>query len=351
MRRPSARRGTLATAALLLVPALAACGADPDTDSGAATGSGDGSASAEAFPVTVAHKYGETTVEEEPQRVVTVGLVEQDALLALDVVPVAATKWFGEAPGAIFPWATDRLGDAELPTVLDGTNGIRVEKVASLEPDLIVGLYSGMTEQEYTLLSKIAPTVAQPEEYVDFGVPWDEATLTVGKVVGKPDEAQELVEEVTGRIEQAAQEHPEFEGKTAAVVTPYEGVWVYGPQDPRGRLLDQLGFTFPAELREEETDDFGWSISAERTDDLGALDTVVWLDLGNADAGMTRLWEGTAAAEEGRFLDISDDSGSYYVAHSMVTPLSIPYVLDRYVPQLAAAVDGDPATEPPAVTD
>ena len=34
-----------------------------------------------------------------------------------------------------------------------------------------------------------------------------------------------------------------------------------------------------------------------------------------------------------------------------MTPLSIPYLLDRYVPQLAAAADGDAKTEPPAVTD
>ena len=39
------------------------------------------------------------------------------------------------------------------------------------------------------------------------------------------------------------------------------------------------------------------------------------------------------------------------MAHSFVTPLSIPYVLERYVPQLAAAVDADPSTVPPVVKD
>ena len=39
------------------------------------------------------------------------------------------------------------------------------------------------------------------------------------------------------------------------------------------------------------------------------------------------------------------------VAQSFVTPLSLPYTLDRYVPQLAAAVDGDPKTEVPTVSD
>ncbi len=34
-----------------------------------------------------------------------------------------------------------------------------------------------------------------------------------------------------------------------------------------------------------------------------------------------------------------------------MSPLAIPYVLERYVPQLAAAVDADPDTEVPAVTD
>ena len=39
---------------------------------------------------------------------------------------------------------------------------------------------------------------------------------------------------------------------------------------------------------------------------------------------------------------------TYDAAFNMVTPLSLPYVLDRYVPQLRAAADGDPATKVPA---
>ena len=40
---------------------------------------------ATAQSVTIEHKYGSTTVPETVERVVTVGLVEQDALLALGV--------------------------------------------------------------------------------------------------------------------------------------------------------------------------------------------------------------------------------------------------------------------------
>lgn len=107
--------------ALALVAALtlAACGSGDD-DSDATEDTGTDSAADAAFPVTIEHKFGETTIEAEPERIVAVGLTEQDALLALGVVPVGTTEWFGEHPGAIWPWAQDDLEalDGETPTVV-----------------------------------------------------------------------------------------------------------------------------------------------------------------------------------------------------------------------------------------
>jgi iron complex transport system substrate-binding protein len=356
---PSRRNLLAGISALALAPILVACGDDEGSSgSGSGTGgSGSGSGSSEppateesAFPVTIAHKFGETTLEKAPTRVVCVGLTEQDALLALGIVPVAVTKWFGDAPGFIFSWAVDKLGDAELPEVLSDANGVQVEKIAALAPDLIIGQYAGLQEQDYELLSKIAPTVAQPKEYADYGAPWDEMALNIGKAVGQPDEMQAIVDDVKKQITDQAAAHPEFQGRTAMCVTPYEGLFVYGPEDPRSRMLVDLGFAFPTEVFGGKQEEFGSSLSSERTSDLDQVDVTVWLDL-ETDQAVKEVYEKTTSFAEGRFFDISEQNGDYYIAHSFVTPLSIPYLLERYVPQLAAAVDADPATTPPPVTD
>jgi iron complex transport system substrate-binding protein len=347
--KPNRRTFLAGLSVLAIAPALAACGDDKAADD--STGGGAGTAPEEnAFPVTLKHKYGETTLEKAPTRVVCVGLTEQDALLAMGIVPLAVTEWFGDAPGFIFPWATEAFGDGALPEVLSDVNGVEVEKIAALAPDLIIGQYAGLTEKDFELLSKIAPTVAQPGEYADYGAPWDEMALNIGKAVGKPQEMQTLVDGVKTQISDAAAAHPEFAGKSALVVSPYEGLFVYGPEDPRSRMLMDLGFEFPTGVFGSENEEFGTSISSERTSDLDQVDVTVWLDL-ESDKAVKSVFERTEASAQGRWFDISADNGSYYVAHSFVTPLSIPYVLERYVPQLAAAVDADPATVPPVVND
>jgi iron complex transport system substrate-binding protein len=331
---------------LALAPVLAACGSDEGSASDDAAG-GTSSAPAEesAFPVTIAHKWGETTIESAPKRVVTVGYTDHDSLLAVGIVPVGVTYWFGDAEGVVFPWALDALGDAELPTVLKDGDGIQVEKIAELAPDLIIGQYAGITEKDYALLSKIAPTVAQSGDYSDYGMPWDEMALNIGTAVGQATAMQAVVDGVKQRLADDKAAHPEFAGQTAIVVTPYDGLFVYGPEDPRSRMLADLGFTFPTAF-ESSDDEFGSGVSAERTGELDEVGVTVWIDL-EADQNVKSVFEQTATSyPEGRWFDIGEDDGDYYVAHSFITPLSIPYLLDRYVPALAAAADGDPATVP-----
>lgn len=345
---PTRRRFLAGLSVLAVAPVLAACGAGSDAT---ATDAPAAAPEESAFPVTITHKYGETTIEKAPERVVCLGLTDQDTLLALGIVPVGVTYWFGDEDlRGIYPWAREHLGDAEPPTVLHDTNGVEIEKVAALAPDLIIGQYSGLTEQDYEKLSAMGvPVVAQNGDYADYGTPWDEAALTIGTAVGKPRATQALIERVKERIADEAKAHPEFRGQTAAVVTPYEGLFLYGPEDPRSRMLRDLGFDLHPLITDADDSEFGVSLSSEHTSDLGDIGVAVWLDLG-ADKQVRSLFERTPAYDEGRWVDISDADGSYYVAHSFVTPLSIPYLLDRYVPQLAAAADGDPATEPPPVS-
>ncbi|WP_344420509.1 iron-siderophore ABC transporter substrate-binding protein [Amycolatopsis minnesotensis] len=299
-----------------------------------------------AYPVTIDHKYGSTTIERAPKRVVTVGLTEQDSLLALGVVPVATTKWVGAFPGEIGPWADAKLAGAPVPEVLQDTSGPQFEKIAALRPDVIIGLYSGMTKESYYKLARIAPTVAQPKEYNDFGIPWQETTKQIGRIVGKQAEAAKLVQGVEDRFAKVRKENPRFEGAGALMATTYDGYFVYGSQDPRSRLLTSLGFKLPADLDAAIGDKFGANISAERTDLLDR-DVLIWV-VGTAAEGQAklasdRLYSGLKVAKEKREVFVEDGT-PYGHATSFVSVLSLPFQLDRLVPQLAAAIDGDPNT-------
>src|SRR4051794_2647895 len=80
-------------AGLSLSLVLGGCGSDDDGDGNSAASSSPGSSS--AFPVTIEHAYGETEIPEQPQRVVSLGYTEQDAIPALGVVPVGVRYAFG----------------------------------------------------------------------------------------------------------------------------------------------------------------------------------------------------------------------------------------------------------------
>jgi len=299
-----------------------------------------------AFPVTIDHKYGSTTITATPARIVTVGLTDHDALLALGIVPVGTTEWFGGYPGSIWPWAQDEwaaLGGA-VPEAVGGES-INFEKIAALQPDLILALYAGVTQEQYDLLAQIAPTVAQPADYVDYGIPWQELTLTVGKAVGQAAAAQALVDEVEAQFVQVQADHPEFVGATAVATMAWQGIYLYGPQDIRSRLLTALGFVLPEGIEAITGSDFGGNLSMERADLLDT-DVIIWIDPQEAEGVLGGpVYQALPVHTEGREVLLSSyDELAVGGATSFISVLSLPYLLDNLVPMLVAALDGDPAT-------
>ncbi len=299
-----------------------------------------------AFPRTITHKYGETEVLAKPDRVVSVGYSEQDTLLALGVKPVGLRDWYGDQPFAVWPWAQDELGDAE-PEII-GAGELDIEAIAALDPDIIVGVTSGMTEEEYDLLSQIAPTIPQPGEYIDYGTPWRVETRMIGEALGLSSEAEEVISNIEAQYAAIREEHPGFEGATTAVAFYFEEQpGAYASQDARSVILQELGFVIPDEFDELAGDSFFFSVSQEQIDVLDQ-DVIVWIS--STEEGLDTLRElptreFLTANAEGREVFLSPLLGG---AFSFGSALSIEYLLENIVPMLAAAVDGDPETEVPS---
>lgn len=346
------RRQLLFSAAGLAVAAtsvagLSGCNASAQPGSTAAPGAGEsGGAEPGAYPVTIAHKFGETTIQAQPQRVVTAGLKEQDDCLALGVVPVASTTWFDlDGSPLIGAWAKEALGADPEPTKLTYVDKLEFEKIAAAAPDVIVALYSGLTQADYDRLTKIAPTVAQPKEYADYGIPWDLQATSVGKILGRPSRMNSLVADTKSAVAKAASDNPEFKGKSGIVATPYEGVFVYGEQDPRSRLLTELGLTLPPGLAKALGNEFGGNLSTERVDLLDT-DLVIWFVEGSnkKEVEQNAVYTALPVHTEGRelFMQPGDE---VYEPYSFITVLSLGYLLENLVPKMKAAIDGDVSTK------
>jgi len=296
------------------------------------------SAESEAFPVTIDHQFGSTTITEAPERVVVLGYTEQDPYLALGVIPVAVRYWYGDETNAIFPWAQDEAGGT-VPTVLNMPYGsLNYEAILALEPDLISAIDAGITEEEYEVLSQIAPTLTQSDAYVNYGTPWQEVTLTIGQAVGKAEEAAVLVAEVEELFAEIREQHPEFDDKNIVVAYNFGGTFgYYTGQDSRGRFFTNLGFAIPEELNTIAGDQFFANISEERFDLLNQ-DIAVFLSLAFAEGGQEGIQSDPLLSQ----LAVFRDERVVFVpaelddALQFSTVLSIPFALEGIVPQLAA---------------
>ncbi|GAA5112649.1 iron-siderophore ABC transporter substrate-binding protein [Pseudonocardia adelaidensis] len=321
---------------------LAACGGgatEPPVQAAGPAASG-------AFPLTVEHSMGATEITGAPQRVVTVGFSDQDPVLAMGVRPVGVTDWYGDQPYATWPWAQDELGAAR-PAVLNrgaftGTPDYRYEEIAALSPDLIIGLYTSMDDTQYRTLSRIAPTIAPPAGYPEWGAPWDEYTRLAGRAFGVPDRAEQLITGVDVQLEAAAAANPWFEGRTAVVAERQEDgqTFVRSPNDQRSQVVAALGFTIPPEIGELAGDEDGATISDEQMALLDR-DVLLWntgfaAPQARRDIERAPLYSRLDVVKAGRSVFVDDPLVS--AAWTWGTVLSLPTVIDALVAQISAVL-------------
>ncbi len=230
----------------------------------------------------VRHKYGTTQVPPQPDRVVTLGYTDEEPVLALGVRPVGIVQFFGADLDASWPWEK-QLWNGASPQIIGDRDTYHFEKIAALEPDLIIGLYSGMTARDYTTLSAIAPTVAQPSGYADFAAPWDVITRMAGQALGREKQADDLVKRVQAQFADARAAHPQWAGRTVAIAEPFEAhQWaVFGAGDPKLQFAEGLGFTVAPEVRAFNPGGDVKNLSVERLDLLDVDCLILLVDTGD----------------------------------------------------------------------
>ena len=314
-----ARSVALLAATCLAVGLVAACGAEQ-------------SSGPQVETVAISHKFGETQVPENPSRVVTVGWTDQDFVLPFGGVPVSTREFFEEYND--YPWvkaATDGKG-----VTTWGADEIDFEAIAAQKPDLIFAIYESIDQETYDRLSQIAPTVIQSGDYADEETPWDVQLLTTGKALGKEAEAKELVSKVQGRIDQARQQNPEFDGKTLVVDFGPEngGHWLLPENDPRRSLFTALGF---------QTQEVDGDVSEEK---LALLDRDVLFVNGATKEQML------ASPAFARLGVVQQDRTLYTTFESNLSgaltysgPDALLYALDVLTPQLGNALNGRPVAD------
>ncbi|MFJ3583270.1 iron-siderophore ABC transporter substrate-binding protein [Streptomyces sp. NPDC090127] len=331
-----APRVAVATVAAL---ALSACGGGSDKTESKPSGEATASKSA-AFPVTVDHKYGSTTIDAEPKKIVTLGLSDQDAVLALGIKPVGAVDWFKETPYGKWPWTKDKWGSTK-PQIVGERDEYNIEKIAALKPDLVIAQYSGMKKEQYDTLSKFTKVVAQPKDLPDYGASWQVMTRQIGKSLGKTAETEKLITDIDARFKAVRDKHPEFATKTIAVADSFEAgkYSAFTKTDPKAIFFNELGFKLKPEI--DTLAKPGWNVAELSAEKLNVLDVdrLVWVTSSteaNERIKAEPLYKKLKVNQEKRDLFVPYQNPDIGAAFSFNTVLSIPYAIDEVEPLISA---------------
>jgi iron complex transport system substrate-binding protein len=335
--RDTMRRLAAPCALLLGLGLLAACGG---TAEGPSTADAPAAEAGSGFPVTLTHKLGTTTIPAAPKRIVALGEVDQDTLLALGVQPVGMAELTGVQEGGLAPWTASKITGAAPALLKVGEAGFSVEEIAALSPDLILAGGDYYIDKEYANLSQLAPTTAYQTGPAEDS--WQSVARQVATAIGKPAEGEKLVAGVERKIASVKTAYPALVGKKFALtsVFPSGNIGVMkSANDTSVKLFGEFGLVLPEEIKALPGDGFAAELSMERID---VLDVDVLLSHYNDDPATQRkveankLFAGLDVVRRGSYVPL--DLKAFWPLRTP-TPLAVPYVIDQVVPRVAKAAD------------
>ncbi|GCD98536.1 iron-siderophore ABC transporter substrate-binding protein [Embleya hyalina] len=345
------RRFAAPVAAVVMALVLGACGSKDDKDdksAGADRPAGPAGAPAAdvpgAFPVSIKSALGTATITRKPERVVTLGQGSAETSIALGRIPVGIESYaWGSDGSGYLPWIHEAVtkSGGKLPKQFKGGEELDIEAVAALDPDVILAPWSGITQKQYDLLKDIAPTVAYPDKA--WSTDWDQQIDIVGRALGQPDKAKEATARIRQQLADASATRPNYKNVTFSYIytTGPGTLGVFKPGEQRVSVVSSLGLkvdpvvnTFP------ETDGTDSAvIGLENADKLAASDVVFTFytdDKTRREIEAQPLYASIPAVKRGAVVASNDNP--FVTASSMINPLTVPWSIQRYLPQIDAAV-------------
>lgn len=330
-KNPLLKRACAAALALVASAALAACSSDDDAaDSGSSSKT---STATDSFPVSVDTKFGEVEVKDQPHTIVALGWGDAEIATELGVQPVGVSDWLAFGGNGLSPWAKASYDKA--PEQL-GTMEIDYEKIAKLNPDLILNTRSTGDENTYKRLSEIAPTISPVKGADNFLTPWDTQVEMISTAIGEKEKGSDLVTQVKDKLAEVKDAHPQWSGKTATVLTKTAAEWgAYVTGDARADLLASLGFRQNETIAGLAKDSFYVSLSEENVDQADS-DVVVGFPIMVPVDSLTgdSAWKNLKAVKDGHAVVADEELTN---AISLGTPASLLHAVDLLQPKLEDA--------------
>ncbi len=220
------RRGVLAGGLSSAMFGLAACGSNRDAGS---------SSTPSRSTRSISTAKGQVRVPSNPKRVVTIQPSATSTLYDLGLTPVGV---YDEGAQYISPRYLARWKAA--PKI--GSDQIDVEKVAALNPDLIIGVDYSWNTDVLPKLSKIAPTVIAP------ATTWQATAHTTADAVNRLHRLATLQKRVADLSAQIKSQYADvlarFRWDILQGGFDAGQFWLYGPKSDAGSILAAAGVQF-----------------------------------------------------------------------------------------------------------